>query len=172
MPANVTFRHTFPCTRSGLLFLALLGVLLLPVFSAQAADAKDATAQSNWQVQLIGHKYGPDEFLAINKKQQRLFMFEQRSPLALKDQFFCSTGAIEGDKLSEGDKRTPEGVYFVQRRLDSGLDYQLYGNLAFPLDYPNPVDRLKGKTGHGIWIHGRGHDLVPRETQGCMALFQ
>ncbi len=170
MPANVTFRHTFPCTRSGLLFLALLGVLLLPVFSAQAADAKDATAQSNWQVQLIGHKYGPDEFLAINKKQQRLFMFEQRSPLALKDQFFCSTGAIEGDKLSEGDKRTPEGVYFVQRRLDSGLDYQLYGNLAFPLDYPNPVDRLKGKTGHGIWIHGRGHDLVPRETQGCMAL--
>ncbi len=151
-------------------FLALLGVILLSASPARSAEEKNSQAQSNWQVQLIGHKYGPEEFLAINKKQQRLLMFKQRSPLALQDQFFCSTGANVGDKLTEGDKRTPEGVYFVQRRLDSGLDPDLYGNLAFPLDYPNPVDKLKGKTGHGIWIHGRGHELVPRETQGCMAL--
>lgn len=153
-----------------LIIPALVLTFLWPVSQARAAEDNTTPAQSNWQVQLIGHKYGPEKFLAINKKQQRLFIFKQRSPLALQDQFFCSTGANKGDKLAEGDKRTPEGVYFVKRRLDSGLDYDLYGDLAFPLNYPNPVDKLKGKTGHGIWIHGRGHDLAPHETQGCMAL--
>jgi ketosteroid isomerase-like protein len=32
------------------------------------------------------------------------------------------------------------------------------------------VDRLKGKTGHGIWIHGRGKQFVSNDTSGCVAL--
>ena len=29
---------------------------------------------------------------------------------------------------------------------------------------------VRRKSGHGIWIHGRGHALIPYETQGCVAL--
>ena len=40
----------------------------------------------------------------------------------------------------------------MERKLSKGLNYKLYGDLAFTLNYPNPIDRLKGKTGRGIWI--------------------
>ena len=30
------------------------------------------------------------------------------------------------------------------------------------------MDRLRGKTGHGIWIHSKGFELVP--TKGCVAI--
>ena len=70
----------------------------------------------------------------------------------------------------EGDLRTPEGVYFVGHRINRKLDWDLYGNLAYSLNYPNPVDRIMGKTGGGIWIHGRGKEFLPRDTRGCVAL--
>ena len=28
------------------------------------------------------------------------------------------------------------------------------GQLAFVLSYPNTYDKVQGKNGHGIWIHG------------------
>jgi murein L,D-transpeptidase YafK len=37
-------------------------------------------------------------------------------------------------------------------------------------NFPNPIDKIKGKTGSGIWIHGKGRDPGPRETKGCVAL--
>ncbi len=150
--------------------LALLLLLCIVPAHAGKGVPNSPPDQDNWQVELASHENGPTMFLAIDKKKQLLFMLEQRSPLSLAGRFTCSTGEIPGDKLVEGDLKTPEGVYFVQRRLNSGLDYELYGDLAFTLNYPNPVDRLKGKTGSGIWIHGRGNQLTPRETKGCVAL--
>ncbi|GAB7079547.1 L,D-transpeptidase family protein [Megalodesulfovibrio paquesii] len=120
--------------------------------------------------QFAGNPAGPPQFLAVNKQAQELYVFEQKSPLAMVEKLSCTTGEREGDKFVEGDLKTPEGVYFIQTRLSSGLDYNDYGTLAHTLNYPNPVDRLKGKTGGGIWIHGRGHDITPRETKGCVAL--
>ena len=69
-----------------------------------------------------------------------------------------------------GDLKTPEGVYFIVTKLSSGLDFAEYGGLAYTLNYPNPVDRLRGKSGHGIWIHSKGRQIVPMETKGCIAL--
>ncbi len=42
--------------------------------------------------------------------------------------------------------------------------------IAYGLNYPNPVDRIFGKKGHGIWLHGRGKKLLPRDTKGCVAV--
>jgi murein L,D-transpeptidase YafK len=123
-----------------------------------------------WDASLPEHPSLPAKFLAIDKNDQRLLIFAKRSPLKVLNDLTCTTGQVPGDKLVRGDLKTPEGVYFVVRRLSGGLDYDLYGNLAFTLNFPNPVDRLKGKTGSGIWIHGRGKPVVPRETKGCVAL--
>ena len=49
-------------------------------------------------------------------------------------------------------------------------DFEDYGGEAYILDYPNPVDRLRGKTGSGIWVHSRGHAVTPRESRGCVVL--
>jgi murein L,D-transpeptidase YafK len=87
--------------------------------------------------------------------------------------FPMATGEKHGPKLVEGDKKTPEGTYFIIGRKDkSELSVSpLYGPAAFVLDYPNVEDRKAGRTGHGIWIHGseRGN-LPPLHTSGCMAL--
>ena len=41
---------------------------------------------------------------------------------------------------------------------------------SYILDYPNPVDRLRGKTGSGIWVHSRGRAITPFESRGCVVL--
>ena len=119
---------------------------------------------------LTSHAYGPSRMVAVDKTAQTLIMLERLSPLREIGRFPCTTGQADGDKLVEGDLRTPEGVYFVGHRIKRKLEWGLYGDIAYELNYPNPVDRIKGKTGGGIWIHGRGKEFVPRDTQGCVAL--
>ncbi|MCA1987398.1 MAG: L,D-transpeptidase family protein, partial [Desulfovibrio sp.] len=147
----------------------IVGQVVTPAEAVLTTTAVSA-APPGWLAQFAGNPAGPPLFLAVNKQAQELYVFEQKSPLALVEKITCTTGEREGDKLVEGDLRTPEGVYFIQHRLSSGLDYKDYGTLAHTLNYPNPVDRIKGKTGGGIWIHGRGHQITPRETKGCVAL--
>ncbi|WP_051261271.1 L,D-transpeptidase Cds6 family protein [Desulfovibrio inopinatus] len=127
-------------------------------------------ARAGWHMNLQAEPHGPSQFLVVDKSAQTFYLFEQKSPLKNLAKIPCATGQVMGDKYREGDLKTPEGVYFVKSRLNGGLDYDLYGDLAFPLNFPNPIDIIKGKSGHGIWIHGRGHDVTPRETKGCIAL--
>lgn len=64
--------------------------------------------------------------------------------------------APEGHKQVEGDGRTPEGVYFIDRRNPDSLFH-----LSVGVSYPNTQDRAlaeeMGKSpGGDIFIHGRG----------------
>lgn len=123
-----------------------------------------------WEIPVLPESMRPECFITVDKASQRLTWSAPPLGAAYGQlEWACSTGQQSGDKWREGDKKTPEGVYFLTNRR-SGLDEGLYGNLAFPLNYPNPVDRIQGKTGYGIWLHGRGKDLVPRDTRGCIAL--
>ena len=117
--------------------------------------------------------HGPDSLFAVDKDKQTLFYFRKNiesNNLDLVREIPCTTGKVSGDKIREGDMKTPEGIYFVQGKREHGLDFGLYGDLAFVLNFPNPVDLARGKTGHGIWIHGRGKPITPHETNGCVAL--
>jgi murein L,D-transpeptidase YafK len=82
-----------------------------------------------------------------------------------------ATGENDGRKMIEGDKKTPEGVYFIVGRKHRSELTNIYGPAAFILDYPNEDDRRERRTGHGIWVHGseRG-GIPPLFTQGCVAL--
>ncbi|MDR2801414.1 MAG: L,D-transpeptidase family protein [Desulfovibrio sp.] len=123
-----------------------------------------------WDAVIADHHANPAYLFAVDKSRQKLAFFEKRSPFRLSRVFICTTGQKKGDKEVEGDLKTPEGVYFVVRRIGGGLDFTKYGQEAFTLNYPNPMDRLRGKTGSGIWIHGRGEPLVPLQTEGCVAM--
>lgn len=124
-------------------------------------------AADNWQASLRDEGL-PARLVGVDKKRKIFHYFEKKSPLKLRYAYPCVTGQLEGDKAQTGDLRTPEGVYFVEYKIASGLDFREYGGIAYTLNYPNPVDRLRGKTGHGIWIHSKGFDLVP--TRGCVAI--
>jgi murein L,D-transpeptidase YafK len=76
-------------------------------------------------------------------------------------------------KQVEGDSRTPVGVYqFTSFLADEGLD-DYYGAGAYPVNFPNSWDRLKQRSGHGIWLHGlpKGVDSrPPRDSEGCVII--
>ena len=76
-------------------------------------------------------------------------------------------------KEIEGDQRTPVGVYTIKRFIeDNDLD-DFYGTGAYPIDYPNNLDKLKKRTGYGIWLHGlpKGVTSRPfRDSNGCVVI--
>ena len=120
-----------------------------------------------WTFELSDQKLSPKEFIRVSKINQELFLHRgDKTPFS----FPSTTGQVDGDKVTEGDLKTPEGVYFIIEKIPYRVDFALYGDIAYPLNYPNPVDRLDGKTGHGIWIHGRGKEFLLKDTEGCVAL--
>ena len=127
-------------------------------------------AAGEWTADVVDTEWFPKRSVAVDKKAQSFFLLTRQSPVRVADFIPCATGQLLGDKSREGDLKTPEGVYFITRRKAGGLNYELYGDLAFPLNFPNPADVVRKKTGHGIWIHGRGHAIIPYETQGCVAV--
>ena len=119
-------------------------------------------------------EYGYYEYkkfiLLAQKEQLEISLFEvmgDDKKLVLRNNVIV--GEITGDKLVEGDKKTPEGVYdLVEKKTN--LD-QFYGPLALVTSYPNTFDKSLSKNGHGIWIHGMPFETQREEfTQGCIAL--
>ncbi len=126
-----------------------------------------AVRADNWQASIYEEGV-PQHVVGVDKKNRTFNFFEKNSPLRLKYSYPCVTGQLQGDKQQINDLRTPEGIYFVEYKIANGLDFREYGGVAYTLNYPNPVDRLRGKTGHGIWIHSKGFELSP--TRGCVAI--
>jgi len=123
-----------------------------------------------WQPLLSADPHAPEHLFVVDKKDQFFLVFSNKSPLTKIHAWQCSTGEVHGDKQEEGDLKTPEGVYFIEHKRTTNLDFEMYGDMALTLDYPNPVDRIRGKTGHGIWIHGRGGEVIPFDTEGCVVM--
>ncbi len=93
--------------------------------------------------------------------------------LAGVTEFYMSIGERGVGKTNAGDRKTPLGNYFIVDQLDTSRLDPKYGITAFPLDYPNVMDRRAGRTGDGIWLHGvaPGSGQRPeRDTDGCIAL--
>lgn len=112
--------------------------------------------------------------IAVDTSRSRLYLFEN-SPqgVRLVADYYASVGKLGIEKQIEGDQRTPLGVYFVTSKLQGTSLPPLYGSGALTLNYPNPLDERRGKTGHGIWLHGTPPEQfsrAPQATDGCVAL--
>ena len=110
--------------------------------------------------------------ILIDTSRSRLFVYanDLGRPRYVTD-FYISLGKNGVDKTREGDQKTPIGVYTIIERKDKLPDF--YGTGAFPLSYPNDWDRMHGREGHGIWLHGTPSDTYarpPRATDGCVVL--
>jgi murein L,D-transpeptidase YafK len=149
--------------------IAFFAMVLSGIRSGSAAASPDSGVPGY----LVGFQDGADEEYAviIEKKSQQLFLYgfqdgEFREIL----RFPCSTGKIPGRKTLSGDSKTPEGVYFfIKEHLDKDLS-PIYGAKAFPIDYPNLMDRRKGRGGNSIWLHGTNKPLKKRDSNGCIVL--
>lgn len=111
-----------------------------------------------------------DSLILVDKGKNEFFYLEKHGEKITRLHYPSIHGENEGDKQVEGDLKTPEGVYFVRGKIQVPLDFEMYGNHAYVLNYPNPIDVLRGKTGGGIWIHSKGNPIAGQRTQGCVAI--
>lgn len=123
--------------------------------------------------------------MAIDASRSRLYLFENLAPvnanapgprspqLRLVGDYYISVGLSGIEKTLEGDKRTPLGVYYITSNLDPAGLPDLYGVGALPINYPNPLDVQRGKTGSGIWLHGTPREQfvrAPQASDGCVVM--
>ena len=113
--------------------------------------------------------------LVVEKLHHRmtLFRISENGQYEMVKSYRAITGRDPGDKVSRGDLRTPEGIYFVTGKLDDHTLPAKYGRLAYTLDYPNIYDKRQSKSGYGIWIHATDDASrlqKPFDTEGCVVV--
>jgi murein L,D-transpeptidase YafK len=112
--------------------------------------------------------------LVVDASRSRLYLYENRNgELQFARDFYISQGRLGVDKQKEGDGKTPLGVYYITSRLAGARLPDFYGTGALPISYPNEWDKLNGRNGYGIWLHGTpasSYSRPPRSSDGCVVL--
>ncbi|WP_373425433.1 L,D-transpeptidase family protein [Variovorax boronicumulans] len=112
--------------------------------------------------------------IAVDASRSRLYLLENSDKgLKLVADYYISVGKSGTDKLAEGDARTPLGVYYITSSLDPRSLKDFYGAGALPINYPNPYDVRRGRTGGGIWLHGtppQQFARAPLASDGCVVM--
>ena len=127
-------------------------------------------------VQPVGAMEGLADRVVIKKSERKLYLMSGAEVMRAYD---IALGLVpEGDKVREGDFRTPEGSYYLTNRL---LDSDYF--LAIQVSYPNIEDlskarRLGVSPGGQIMIHGQPNEPNRSDayyertdwTNGCIAV--
>ncbi|AZN35932.1 L,D-transpeptidase family protein [Iodobacter ciconiae] len=137
------------------------------------------------QTQLPAHLlvFAPQQqyALLIDAEASRIYVFKNVDGVpTYVTEHYATIGKLGSDKFREGDQRTPLGVYFVNNHLSRpyldktrGARADLYGIGAWPISFPNELDKSEGRTGSGIWLHGvpaNTYARAPWASDGCVAL--
>lgn len=146
------------------------------VFGLGAVATLGLTACSSGKSKFRRYN-GPEvTSLVVNKGARKLYALHNEEVLK---SFDVDLGfAPAGDKNFEGDGKTPEGTYLIDRRNPNSRYH-----LSIGISYPNSRDiaeaRAKGKSPGGeIFIHGQPNRLkelarakkTPDWTAGCIAV--
>jgi murein L,D-transpeptidase YafK len=141
---------------------------------AEVAPAEDAGRAEAVPAALVYLPEGVPDVLVVDKSAHRLYHYRGTAtgPRQVAG-YPCVVGKRAGRKEVAGDLRTPEGVYFIEERLTDAQLAPRYGVLAYPTDYPNSFDRLAGRRGNGIWLHGTDEPerlALRDDSRGCVVL--
>ena len=124
---------------------------------------------------LLGFQMGPEQYvLIVEKLSQTLYVYSnyKENPVAT---FKITSGKNGGPKMTEGDMKTPEGLYYFNNTIsgDALPKSDDYGEKAFTMNYPNPIDKIENRNGKGIWLHGAFDPKKlssPFNSRGCVVL--
>lgn len=149
---------------------------------------KDFREEASARLRSIREKPDPDliprsilqlrddqkQILLVDAKRSRLYIYENtgQAPRLLTD-YYISQGKSGINKLKEGDQRTPVGIYYITSRLAGTKLPDFYGPGALPINYPNEWDKINGRSGSGIWLHGVSSETFsrpPLASDGCVVL--
>lgn len=113
--------------------------------------------------------------IVIDKTGRLMVAFQDGKPVR---SYRIALGfAPQGDKKQQGDGKTPEGIFKIDRRNDKSKFY-----LSLGINYPRPEDKARAKAegvdpGGDIFIHGqpngrveKGYRITGDWTDGCPAI--
>ncbi|MDG0817919.1 L,D-transpeptidase family protein [Bdellovibrio svalbardensis] len=161
------------------IFLSGCALLLsgLPVFAGSTATPSAPAEPADLLPAPLLQISETDAFskfvFLVDKEQRKLTVFERNGEKIQKIQEFpADIGKNGGNKTKRDDARTPEGIYFLEKRLSQPeIPFNLYGALAFTTNYPNLFDRRQNKTGSGIWLHAIPDSVaLTRGSRGCVVV--
>jgi murein L,D-transpeptidase YafK len=110
-------------------------------------------------------------FVIVNKGAREMFLYHNNT--VLKEYDIDLGFAPIGDKFFEGDGKTPEGQYWIDRRNANSSFH-----LSLGISYPNAQDRAEANAlgkppGGDIFIHGQKEPFKksPKDwTWGCISV--
>lgn len=109
--------------------------------------------------------------IVVHKADRQMFLLHDNE--VLKNYQVALGGNPVGDKQVEGDGKTPEGTYFINRRNARSAYH-----LSLGISYPNDQDRAEAKglgkpPGGDIFVHGQSRRKKAKGTDwtaGCIAV--
>jgi murein L,D-transpeptidase YafK len=137
---------------------------------------------SECKKELLEAKHFQEEMgidhIIVHKKERMMYLYKDQE---LIQEIPISLGKNPlGHKVKQGDCRTPEGEYFIRKKICSPKYYR-----SLSISYPRPIDSQKAKekgvkAGGDITIHaqpkwndnGKSDDYTLSKdwTKGCMAV--
>ncbi len=112
--------------------------------------------------------------ILIDKKNNKLFIssFDNGNYKILKT-YHVTLGQVRGDKIEEGDLKTPEGIYIFETEHKPPTLKPKFGVLALYMNYPNAYDVLAGRTGSQIMLHATNEPERLKknfDSEGCVVV--
>lgn len=155
--------------------LSTVAICAFLVSTAKAAQLDDFLPSTIYK---LDDKFA-HHVIVVEKSTHSLYLYKNNQDMPeLVKKYQIATGKKKGNKLIQGDKKTPEGIYHFKRFHSSehliqkyGKTGLIYGAGAFTMNYPNELDARYGKTGGGIWLHSTDDDSrVSKglDSRGCV----
>ncbi len=116
------------------------------------------------KIASIGSTPGAPMMIRIFKQSSELEVWKQTKGggyKLLKTYEICAYSGDLGPKIKEGDRQSPEGFYTITPGL-MNPNSKYY--LAFNTGFPNKFDRVHGRTGSDLMVHG------DCSSRGCYAM--
>lgn len=147
---------------------------LLDEYRARVAEAQNGPAADTLPSSILrlsaDHKYA----IVADLPRSRVYVLQNiDGHLHQVRDYYASIARNGYGKQNSGDLRTPVGIYRVTGFTPGVKLPPFYGAGAYPLNYPNAWDRVHGRTGSGIWLHGvpsTTYVRPPHASEGCVVL--
>ena len=162
-------------TRKKSITVYFQGLILILLFILTTGGFSSISAQNRLSripdvLVSFGPEQGSEHAIVVETSTQTLYLFSDDGSFKEIKNYRVSTGETPGAKSRSGDRKTPVGVYFFTKKFEKRDLAPIYGTRAFPMDYPNVLDRQAGRSGNAIWLHGTNKPIKPRDSNGCIAL--
>lgn len=154
------------CSALILLWVAL-GLVACGGFLPKSSDNRhNQPLSSSIQSGLRSMGSSPGEAMVIRifKQEKALEVWKRTSAGSFKlfkTYEICAFSGDLGPKMKEGDRQSPEGFYTITPGL---MNPRSNYYLAFNTGFPNKFDRVHGRTGSDLMVHG------DCSSRGCYAM--